>query len=47
MFYDVDILTRRGGKFGIVWLAAHKKLRLRKGRNDLQMLLRVNVATVW
>ncbi|XP_046451761.1 uncharacterized protein LOC124199842 isoform X2 [Daphnia pulex] len=45
MFYDIDILNRRGGKFGIIWLAANKKLRLKgKGsKNDLRLLLQVRV----
>ncbi|XP_046451764.1 uncharacterized protein LOC124199848 isoform X2 [Daphnia pulex] len=45
MFYDTDILNRRGGKFGIIWLAANKKLRLKgKGsKNDLRLLLQVRV----
>ncbi|EFX86573.1 REC8-like protein copy B [Daphnia pulex] len=45
MFYDIDILNRRGGKFGMIWLAANKKLRLKgKGsKNDLRLLLQVRV----
>jgi meiotic recombination protein REC8, animal type len=46
MFYDVDILNPRGGKFGIIWLAAHKKLRL-KSRTDFQLMLKVNIAQTW
>ena len=40
MFYDIDILNRRGGKFGVIWLAANGKLRLKgKGsRNDLRLV---------
>jgi hypothetical protein len=49
MFYDVDILNRRRGKFGIIWLAANAKLRLKgKGsRNDLRLVLSVNVDRMW
>lgn len=49
MFYDVDILNRRGGKFGVIWLAANGKLRLKgKGsRNDLRLVLSVNVDRMW
>nr|CAH0098038.1 unnamed protein product [Daphnia galeata] len=45
MFYDVDILNRRGGKFGVIWLAANGKLRLKgKGsRNDLRLVEGVRV----
>ena len=45
MFYDIDILTRRG-KFGVVWLMAHRKLNIgSKGSNnkDLLQVLSVNV----
>ena len=40
MFYDVDILNRRVGKFGVIWLAANGKLRLKgKGsRNDFRLV---------
>lgn len=50
MFYDLDILSRRGGKFAIIWLAANRKLRL-KGksytRKDLGLLLSVKIDRMW
>lgn len=45
MFFDLDILNRRGGKFGVIWLAAHNKLSSRG--KDLTLLMNVNVARTW
>jgi hypothetical protein len=49
MFYDVDILNRRRGKFGVIWLAANGKLRLKgKGsKNDLRLVLEVRIDRIW
>ena len=50
MFYDVDILRRRGGKFGLIWLVAHEKLKLEKGRcdrKDIGKILNVNISQAW
>lgn len=49
MFYDIDILNRRGGKFGVIWLAANQKLKLtgKGSKNDLRLVLKVDVGKIW
>ena len=51
MFYDVDILNRRGGKFGVIWMVANGKIKItKKGaitRKDLRLILSVDVGRIW
>lgn len=50
MFYDIDVLNRRGGKFGLIWLVAHEKLKLDKGRcdrKDITKVLKLNISQTW
>ncbi|KAK4002639.1 hypothetical protein OUZ56_004451 [Daphnia magna] len=45
MFYNLDILNRRGGKFGVIWLVANQKLRVKGNgsKRDLRLVLDVHV----
>ncbi|KAI9562104.1 hypothetical protein GHT06_013069 [Daphnia sinensis] len=45
MFYDVDLLSRRGGKFCVIWLVANQKLRLKGigSKKDLRLVLEVRI----
>ncbi|XP_057381822.1 uncharacterized protein LOC130704418 [Daphnia carinata] len=45
MFYNLDILSRRGGKFGVIWLVANQKLRVKGAgsKKDLRLVLEVQV----
>lgn len=45
-FFSIfSIFQRRGGKFCIIWLAAHEQLKLqgRGSRNDLRQALTLNM----
>lgn len=49
MFYDLEILKRRGGKFGVIWLVANQKMKLKgKGcKKDLHIILQVKIDRIW